>query len=158
MRQDPWYNVTHLVPGDRAGKYFKWSEYAGDHTVPRHQLNDAVRLIAVLDWCREQAGVPLLITSGYRPHDHNEKVKGAARYSQHCCARAADIRPVNSVPAGKANFIASSLHEQIKEHADALGVGGLGWYPADASGTQRSRIHVDIRPRPCGAPLARWTG
>lgn len=68
----------------------------------------------------------LIINSGYRTPAFNASLEGAAKDSMHVQARAADIK----IPGVET--------EQIAKLAKAIGVGGVGIYPA------KEFIHVDI--------------
>jgi len=52
--------------------------------------------VAMLDNAREIAGVPFVITSGWRCEKHNAELKGAARNSWHMRGCAADIAAASS--------------------------------------------------------------
>lgn len=74
-------------------KYFKLNEPTGQFsTVAR--LNP--ELVHLLDKARDLAGVPFVITSGYRDEAYNKKV-GGAKDSAHLKGLAVDIRFKNSV-------------------------------------------------------------
>lgn len=99
----------------------------GSHQVAlRHELLDKLQQL------REEAGRPVIITSGYRNPAHNRAVGGSPT-SRHLTGEAADIR----VPG---------LHpDEVAQLAAAAGFTGIGIYPGFT--------HVDIRPVP-----ARWRG
>ena len=59
------------------------------------EVKPTVRLLDVLDACREEAGVPFVINSGPRCWHHN-KLIGGAEYSEHVDGEAADVRCRNS--------------------------------------------------------------
>jgi uncharacterized protein YcbK (DUF882 family) len=149
--------IRLIEPADLVGRHFKFREFCTSDEVPAEHYDRLLRLAAVLDWARERAHVPLLITSGYRSPEHNAGTAGAAKVSQHSWMRAVDFRPVNAVPEARANAIVGRLHAGLIEHADELGIGGLGLYPARAS-RLRARIHVDQRPRLPFQALTQWRG
>ncbi|MDW7678876.1 MAG: D-Ala-D-Ala carboxypeptidase family metallohydrolase [Bacillota bacterium] len=99
----------------------------GSHQVAlRHELLDKLQRL------REEAGKPVIITSGYRNPSHNARVGGSPT-SRHLTGEAADIR----IPG---------LHpDEVAQLAAAVGFTGIGIYD--------SFTHVDIRPVP-----ARWRG
>ena len=85
------------------------------------------RLANALQELRDLAGVPLVVTSGYRCPRHNEAIKGA-RASQHTLGLAADIWSKYLTP--------QELYD-LAEKIPAFANGGIGKY---------SRwIHVDVR-------------
>ena len=107
-------------------KYFKDSEI---------ERLDA-KLVAMLDEAREAAGVPIVITSGYRTPDQNASA-GGVQDSAHTSGLAVDIRCPND-----------QYGKQV-----AFGLGQAGFQRA---GFYDKHIHVDIdlsKPFP-----ARWTG
>lgn len=83
-------------------------------------------LMDLLQGLRDQLGVPLRITSGYRTPRHNTRVGGASR-SQHMLGRAADIVVDNVDPA------------ELIGLAQDLGATGVGRYP------RQNFVHLDVR-------------
>lgn len=69
-------------------KHFKFSEFACKCGCGENKISH--EFVKKLDACREEAGVPFLITSGYRCVKHNKKVGGVAD-SSHTRGYAADI-------------------------------------------------------------------
>lgn len=61
-------------------KYFTDEETAG--------MQDKV--VAAIDYARELCGFPLVLKSGFRTKEHNEKIGGAPD-SAHCAGLAADL-------------------------------------------------------------------
>lgn len=107
-------------------KYFKDSEIAG--------LDP--QLVSMLDDAREAAGVPIVITSGFRTPDQNASVGGVSE-SSHTKGLAVDVRCPND-----------QYGKQV-----AFGLGQAGFKRA---GFYDKHIHVDIdmeKPYP-----AKWTG
>lgn len=80
---------------------------------------------------RDEAGVPLVITSGYRCPEHNKNVGGASN-SQHLYGTAADLK--SKLPPTELHRMADKIFSD----------GGLGLYSWG--------IHVDTR-----GEKARWT-
>lgn len=89
-------------------------------------------LLRVLDAIREEIGAPVIVSSGYRCHAHNEDVGGVAD-SQHIHGRAADI--YCDAPGW--------TPLQIAAIAERNGADGIGLY--------EDFCHVDVR-----GHSARW--
>ncbi|HHH9443109.1 TPA: YcbK family protein [Pseudomonas aeruginosa] len=89
------------------------------------KLLDLLFLIQV--WLRvNRLPFRVLVNSGYRTPQHNSSLEGAAKQSLHIQAMAADIRiPGLSV-------------DNLGRLAQAIGVGGVGFYPS------KGFIHVDV--------------
>ncbi len=85
---------------------------------------------------RDRAGVPLVISSGFRCRTHNKAVSGTLE-SQHCLGTAADV----VCPEG---FTPKRL-AQLAESIPAFRDGGIGVYPEEGF------VHVDVR-----GTKARW--
>lgn len=94
------------------------------------------RLVAMLQVARDAAGVPLVITSGYRDASHNDNV-GGVEDSAHTKGLAVDIRCPND-----------QYGKQV-----AFGLGQAGFQRA---GFYTKHVHVDIDPSK--ESPARWTG
>lgn len=65
-----------------------------------HENRIRPEFVQALDTARQSAGIPFLITSGWRCPDHNREVGGVPD-SSHCRGWAADI----AVPGGSDRFI-----------------------------------------------------
>ena len=82
---------------DRPGEYFSWSEMRTTSTGINNALTEEARaniyrlVQEVLDPLREELGVPIRVTSGYRSPDVNAAV-GGSRTSRHMLGLAADIK------------------------------------------------------------------
>lgn len=99
--------------------------YGIDNTVPVQYIPTLQQLChTVLEPLREFAGVPIIISSGYRCNELNVKV-GGVYASQHTLGEAADIRlprtPYTSWKDGRAHTdmeIARRWYTFLKEHTD----------------------------------------
>jgi len=118
-------------------------------------------LFEALDVIREAWGGPLVIVSGYRSPQHNEKV-GGAQHSQHMQGRAVDLRPIRKpLTSGDIHKLHHVVNRLIVQGL-LPNVGGVGVYPL----TRNSKthllmpgwIHVDTRPKPSNGHIAHWTG
>jgi uncharacterized protein YcbK (DUF882 family) len=70
-------------------KYFKESEFTC-HCCGKGAHEMDPNLLHMLDLVREEMGVPLQITSGYRCEQHNQQV-GSKPNSAHCKGKAVDV-------------------------------------------------------------------
>jgi zinc D-Ala-D-Ala carboxypeptidase len=93
-------------------------------------------LVLGLQELRDRAGIPLVISSGFRCRTHNKRVSGTPD-SQHCLGTAADV----TCPRGWTPERLAQLAESVPAFRD----GGIGVYP------EQGFVHVDVR----GTP-ARW--
>lgn len=110
---------------------------------PKEWRDDRMlRLAAVFETIRMVLGKPIKINSAYRTPRHNARV-GGGKNSQHMLGRAIDLARPHGVDM-------KSFRGAIDDNADRVLIGGIGVY--------RNFVHVDIRPRLLGAPIARWVG
>lgn len=116
------------------GRHFQLSEFACAGCGQVRVTPGFIKLVALLDAMREEAGVPCRVTSGYRCPEHNAQVAGAVQDSQHIEGVAADI-----VLVGLAMPKAQALAEKY------FGDGGIGVY-------KDGHLHVDLGPK------RRWNG
>lgn len=100
---------------------------------------------------REAWSAPIVIVSGYRSPEHNDRLReksaNVAQRSQHVLGRAADVRPGGQREPGDVD----RLYDLIVRMHDAgrlPELGGLGRY--------RGWVHVDVRPRSVDAAIASW--
>ena len=144
-------------PGDFVSPHFTYGELCRLNDPWPPEIHDRMlRLAFLLEEVRTEMGVPLVVTSGYRSPDHNAHTAGSAKQSQHCAGRAADFRcSKHGASVDACNQWTLGAHDYLRDNADRLGVGGLGWYRSNPR-QRRARVHVDLRWRPPGAPLARW--
>ena len=148
MTKDEWVSVCSLRLADRCIKNFSALEICDVGRVnqgislsapPLWLMNNAYKLIEVLEWVREEGGVaPLLINSWYRDADYNKTIGGVAN-SMHLTLGAADIVKIGTSPAEVADLI--DTHPQ----AHLLGLGRYNTF-----------THVDIRGIIGRSAPARW--
>ncbi len=123
-------------------KNFNWSEFASPDgaPVPAALKPNMVRLARNLEVLRASlGGKAISIHSGYRSPAYNASLPGAAPFSRHMRAEAADF----SV-AGVSNAAVYCKVEELIA-AGKMREGGLGFYSG--------HLHYDIR-----GTVARWTG
>lgn len=120
--------------GKQLSAHFKVREFAcGDGS---DAVLVAPRLVMVLETIRTHFGAPVVIHSGYRTPQYNEKVGGVA-HSQHCYGMAADISVKDQTPAAVAAFARQLMPDW----------GGVGIY------TKEGFTHIDVREK-----KSDWTG
>ena len=122
-------------PDAQISKNFRLSEFRpGKHSFEYIRLSPS--LIQALEDIRARAGLPIHVTSGYRPPDYNREIGGVSN-STHIDGLAADIY---------CDGLSTDALYQICE--DVIGYrGGVGYYPKSGF------IHVDLR-----GYEARWSG
>lgn len=91
----------------------------GTHTV---KLDSS--LLYKLQKLRDEIGKPIIVTSGYRTKEYNNKI-GGAKNSQHMLGKAADIK-INGLSP-----------DEIAIIAEKIGFGGIGIY--------KTFVHLDVR-------------
>lgn len=91
-------------------------------------------LIAKLELLRASVGFPLIITSGYRTKEWNEKI-GGAKNSYHVKGMAVDI-----------HVVGDKAYDLI-DKAIQLGFNGIGVSQKLHSDYNTRFIHLDIRPK-----------
>lgn len=99
----------------------KWNNFT-DKEVQNLDLN----LVMMLDQARDRAGIPFIITSGFRTPEHNAEV-GGAKNSAHLRGNAVDIKANNDLE-----------RYRILE--------ALWFYNANRIGIYNDHIHVDNDP------------
>ena len=112
--------------GKQLSAHFKVREFAcGDGS---DAVLVAPRLVMVLQSIRSHFGAPVIIHSGYRTPQYNEKVGGVA-HSQHCYGMAADISVKGQTPAAVAAYARQLMPDW----------GGVGVY------SEKGFTHIDVR-------------
>ena len=97
-------------------RYFKISEFdSPDVKESGDRMNKAT--LSMLDECRDIAGIPFVINSGFRTIEHNKKV-GGVKGSSHTKGYAVDIRCNNSQDRYKI------IKAAIKAGFNRIGVSG----------------------------------
>ena len=97
-------------------EFFRFSEFDSPDAPGSAEKYISCDLIHRLEYACEAAGVPFVITSGYRTKQHNEAVGGVPG-SAHCKGLAADIAATSS----QARF--TILSALISEGFTRLGIG-----------------------------------
>jgi len=117
-----------MINDIKISEHFNLSEFQSNDT---KEVKLDPELIEKLEKLSERIGQPLIVNSGYRTIEYNEKVGGSPK-SQHIEGKAADIRKVDELTIdGMANL------------AKKVGFDGIGKY--------NTFIHVDVR-----GYTARW--
>ena len=105
-------------------RYFKVKEFACKDGSPVVFVDSY--LYTILDILRNKLGKPIIITSGYRTPEWNEKC-GGAKYSYHMRGMAADIR----VDGMSAKQLANELNAIIPEECGII--------------VYKNWVHFDVR-------------
>jgi hypothetical protein len=167
-RQAPPTGFLEITPADvnlpitkhlRVGDFLNhdqvgvWPSYAAVNPKLLDKLELVIQEIARWHGDKAVADIELDVHSGFRAPEHNQKIRRAARDSQHQYGDAADVA-IDANGDGKITAIDSrmvGLAVEIVElkHPDL--VGGLGIYTSGHSST--NYVHIDVRGR-----RARWRG
>jgi len=75
-------------------KYFKYEEFDSPDLPHSGSVNMDPKFMDMLEAAREIAGIPFIITSGYRTKEHNDAI--GSKSTNHTTGRAADIAATNS--------------------------------------------------------------
>ena len=92
-------------------KHFKIEEFDCPTEEGSAEKNMCKDFISTLNAVRHSAGVPMVITSGYRTEEHNKSIKGAKK-SSHLIGVAADISCTNSVDRLK--IVEAALKHKVR--------------------------------------------
>lgn len=113
-------------------KHFELSDFrSGDGVdVPTQYYGNLQELVRQLDVLRDELGVPIIITSGYRSPSRNAEI-GGKKNSYHKLAMAADMTSVFLTP----RKIKATIEKLIAE--GKMKEGGIGLYP--------NFVHYDVR-------------
>lgn len=136
-------------------KYFSLSEMTHSGTALRlgiandpneAQIKDLKRLMDYLDKVREAFGKAIIVTSGFRSPELNDRIGGSDK-SQHMKGQAADIRP-------------HDIKELRLLFATIRKVGGFDQLIYEEPAGRTPWIHVSIAPtnRPPRGEVKRWDG
>ena len=109
-------------------KYFKIEEFACPDC---HRATMNEDFLNVIDLARDYAGIPFIITSGFRCKEHNKEIGGKPN-SAHLRGLAADIKAIDSYTRGK---ILQAINKVILEKNLPYRIG-----------IARTFIHWDIDP------------
>jgi len=114
-------------------KNFKLKEFEckGGGKMPLDVYENVIKLAGQLQILRDYTGRAITINSAYRNPQHNAKINGSSKKSQHLLGKAADITIEGLKPAEVYRII-----EDLIELGEML-QGGLGSYP--------TFTHYDIR-------------
>jgi len=104
-------------------RYFNLSEFESPDLKGSGENMDLFFLL-MLDKCRDVAGIPFKVTSGFRTEKHNLKIKGVKK-SSHLKGLAADISAVSSIERYKI------INAAIKIGFKRIGIG-------------KTFIHLDV--------------
>lgn len=126
---EDWRNRAIAYTGEAwASSRLPWEHFALDEFKCKccKRMNVAPELLARLNELRERLGSPVVVVSGTRCKERNERVGGATN-SYHLSGLAADVRPAKGGSMGRLRALAEVVFED----------GGLGVYG--------DFIHVDVR-------------
>jgi zinc D-Ala-D-Ala carboxypeptidase len=101
--------------------------------------------VALLDQARHLAGVPFVISSGYRTPEHNADV-GGANDSAHCKGLAIDLVVTNDISAG---CILKGLY--------AVGLTRIGLYFIKSYDGVLGWSHIHVDNDKSHTPIAAWS-
>ena len=107
--------------------------------MPSDVYMNIIKLVKQLQFLRDYTGRAITINSGYRSPEHNAKISGSSKRSQHMLGKAADITIEGLKPTEVYRII-----ENLIDMGEML-QGGLGLYE------EKGFVHYDIR-----KTKARW--
>ncbi len=134
-----YFHASELLFLPKLDRYAHGRELDGDI------LRNLVATARCADFLRREVGLPLCVTSGYRPREYNALVNGSAK-SQHLMGKAVDLNLI-------ARDRTPEKIELLRKRAVRLwsqrimGLGGLGLYSSP-----KYRIHLDIGPHQSWRP------
>jgi|TARA_R110001632_G_scaffold52524_8_gene130196 uncharacterized protein YcbK (DUF882 family) len=115
-------------------KYFKLSEFESPDLKESGENMDLFFLL-MLDQCRDLAGIPFKVTSGFRTEKHNKKIKGVLN-SSHLKGLAVDISAKTSQERYKI------INAAIKIGFKRIGI-GKSFIHLDADKTKAQEVMWD---------------
>ena len=160
--------LKHFEPEELLAK----TDRAHNTAPPKSLWENIAPTIIVLDRLRERLNRPIRISSAYRSHEYNRRLRGSAPLSQHVAFNAIDFVPGGGVSLFEATRLLQSMSDQwfaspAVFNRSAVSVGGrdipssdLLWRGGGGANEFRFRggvseysnfIHIDTR----GA-IARW--
>lgn len=101
--------------------------------MPSDVYMNIIKLVKQLQFLRDYTGRAITINSGYRSPEHNAKISGSSKKSQHMLGKAADITIEGLKPTEVYRII-----ENLIDMGEML-QGGLGLYE------EKGFVHYDIR-------------
>lgn len=126
----------------KPSKHLTWAELAckDGTSYPYEYAQDGrlVKLVTMFEDIRSIYNKPITVISAFRTPEWNRKI-GGAKHSQHVQGRALDLKPPKGISI-------EQFYEDIKYHAYAFGIRGIGRY--------KTFIHVDFRP---SSTIVYWT-
>lgn len=111
-------------------KHFKQSEFACKCGCGFSDIN--LNLVKILDEIRDYFGQPVIITSGCRCRNHNNKVSGSVSNSRHISGKASDIKV--------RNVSKSVLLAKCREYVAS----GRARYTYTNNTNMKNVVHIDI--------------
>lgn len=121
------------MPRDFDLSEFRQKDPAVD--VPANLVPNVEHLANQLQVLRDKLGRRIVITSCYRTQAKNDSLPGAAKYSQHLDAKAADF----FIPGVENKIVYCRIRSLID--AGEMEGGGLGWY----GNARLKHLHYDVR-------------
>ena len=123
-------DLDELIPGC---KYFRWKEVLWLNSWKVFVYPTDAQYLGMLefakrmDYVREYLGVPVIVTSGVRPHLYNQKI-GGSFYSAHRLGRAMDFH-TKKIPADRVREILLPILGDIPVRMEDLP--GSNWVHID---------------------------
>ena len=111
-------------------KFFQWHEFDQRNAPGTGKKHMDVDFVKWLDELRLRCNFPLVVSSGYRSPEYNQKVSSTGPNGPHTTGKAADVTVLGSQAL------------TVISHATAMGVMGLGVKQKGSHG--RRFIHLDM--------------